>query len=125
MLAQVMDLFGGNGDHDPEAEKKSPAPRKRLGPIGLALGGGAAKGWSHIGVLHALQKAGIQPDIVTGTSIGAVVGGCYLSGELDRLEEFARSLTRRRLLGLLDVSLSGRSPDQWLPADKASHTLSG
>ena len=48
-----------------------------LGKIGLALGGGAARGWAHIGVLRALEKAGIRPDIIAGTSIGAVVGSCF------------------------------------------------
>lgn len=75
--------------------------------IGLALGGGAARGWGHIGVIKALVEAGIRPDIVSGTSIGAVVGGCYLAGKLDDLEGFALGLTRRRLLGLMDFSLGG------------------
>lgn len=75
--------------------------------IGLALGGGAARGWAHIGVLRALNKAGIQPDIIAGTSIGAVVGACEIAGQLDPLEEFARELTRRRVLGYLDFNLSG------------------
>lgn len=75
--------------------------------IGLALGGGAARGWAHIGVLRALAKAGIEPDIVVGTSIGAVVGGCYLAGQVDELERFALSLNRRRILGYLDFNLAG------------------
>ena len=77
-----------------------------LGPgsrsITLALGGGAARGWAHIGVLRALDEAGIAIDMIAGTSIGALVGGCYLAGRLDELEEFARSLTPRRIFGLLD-----------------------
>lgn len=73
--------------------------------IGIALGGGAARGWAHIGVLHALDEAGYAPDIVTGTSIGAVVGGCYLAGKLDTLEVFARSLSKRRIFALLDFKL--------------------
>lgn len=77
------------------------------GKIGLALGGGSARGWSHIGVLRALNKAGIYPDIIAGTSMGAVVGGCYVAGELDALEQFARDLTPRRVLGFLDFNLSG------------------
>jgi NTE family protein len=80
---------------------------KGLGKIGLALGGGAARGWAHIGVIRALEKAGIKPDIIAGTSIGAVVGGCYLSGHLDELEDFARELTRRRVFGYLDFNFSG------------------
>ncbi len=75
--------------------------------IGLALGGGAARGWSHIGVLRTLAKAGIHPDIIVGTSIGAVVGGCYVADELDELEAFARSLTRRKVLGFLDFNFTG------------------
>jgi NTE family protein len=75
--------------------------------IGLALGGGAARGWAHIGVLRALNKAGIKPDIIAGTSIGAVVGSCEVAGQLDELEEFARELTRRRVLGYLDFNLAG------------------
>ncbi|MGQ0674136.1 MAG: patatin-like phospholipase family protein [Hyphomicrobium sp.] len=78
-----------------------------VGKIGLALGGGAARGWAHIGVLKALVKAGIKPDIVAGTSIGAVVGGCYVAGHLDALEDFARELTRRRVFGYLDINLAG------------------
>lgn len=75
--------------------------------IGLALGGGAARGWAHIGVMKALSAAGIKPDIIVGTSIGAVVGGCYAAGHLDNLEGFARELTPRRIFGLLDFNLSG------------------
>lgn len=77
------------------------------GKIGLALGGGAARGWAHIGVLRALVKAGIKPDVIAGTSIGAVVGGCYAAGHMAAIEEFARSLTRRRVFGYLDFNLAG------------------
>jgi len=77
------------------------------GKIGLALGGGAARGWAHIGVLRALEAAGIRPDIIAGTSIGAVVGGCYAAGHLDQLETFARELTVRRVFGYLDFNFAG------------------
>jgi len=75
--------------------------------IGLALGGGSARGWAHIGVLKALNDAGIHPDIVAGTSIGAVVGGCYVAGELSALDQFARDLTRRKVLSFLDFNFAG------------------
>jgi NTE family protein len=75
--------------------------------IGIALGGGAAKGWAHIGVLKTLIEAGIEPDIVAGTSMGAVAGACYATGKLDTLEEFALGLTRRRLFGFLDFNFGG------------------
>lgn len=73
----------------------------------LALGGGVARGWAHIGVLRTLTQAGIEPDIICGTSIGALVGGLYFAGKLDELERWARSLTQRRVLGLLDFTFAG------------------
>jgi len=73
--------------------------------IGLALGGGVARGWCHIGVLRTLIQAGYEPDIVAGTSIGAVVGGLYLAGRLDELEIWARSLDKRSVRALMDLSL--------------------
>jgi NTE family protein len=60
------------------------APRRAR--VGLALGSGSARGWAHIGVIRALEKAGVRPDIVCGTSIGALVGAAYAAGDLDRLE---------------------------------------
>ncbi|WP_083656438.1 patatin-like phospholipase family protein [Mongoliimonas terrestris] len=89
-------------DHPPPDE--APAFRPR---IGLALGGGSARGWAHIGVLRALTEARIDVDAVAGTSIGAVVGGCWLAGRLDELEAFARQITKRRMLSLMDLSLNG------------------
>jgi NTE family protein len=75
--------------------------------IGLALGGGAARGFAHIGVIRALISRGLKPDVITGTSVGAVIGGCYAAGQLDAIEEWARGLTPRRVLWHLDFSLSG------------------
>src|SRR5947209_10123108 len=81
-----------------------PGPRRPRPKVGVALGAGAARGWSHIGVIQELVGNGIVPDVVAGTSIGAVVGGCFAAGRLEALESFARALTRRRVFGLLDVS---------------------
>ncbi|MBU4499706.1 MAG: patatin-like phospholipase family protein, partial [Gammaproteobacteria bacterium] len=75
--------------------------------IGLALGGGSARGWAHIGVIRALKDAGIEPDIVCGTSIGALVGAAYVGGELDRLEDWVRSLRPQTVVSFLDFSLNG------------------
>lgn len=85
----------------------TPDERLRSVRIGLALGGGSARGWAHIGIIRELAAHGIAVDIVAGTSIGAVVGACHAAGRLDRLESFARSLNRRRVFGLMDLSLSG------------------
>ncbi|MEM1289441.1 MAG: patatin-like phospholipase family protein [Pseudomonadota bacterium] len=73
--------------------------------IGLALGGGAARGWAHIGVLQALDDAGIRPDVIAGTSIGALVGGAYAAGKLDTLRAYVSKLTPRKVFGLADLSL--------------------
>ena len=73
--------------------------------IGLVLGSGAARGFAHIGVIKTLLSHGIVPDIVIGTSMGALVGGCYANNQLGKLEEWAISLTMRRIIGYLDVRL--------------------
>lgn len=75
--------------------------------VGIALGGGAARGWAHIGVLQGLRDAGIEPAVVAGTSMGAVIGGCYVAERLEELTEFAHGLTRRKVFGYLDFNLAG------------------
>lgn len=70
--------------------------------IGLALGGGIARGWAHIGVLRRLQELGLVPDMICGTSMGALVGGFYLAGQMDALTDLVRTLTRFRMVRLLD-----------------------
>jgi NTE family protein len=91
---------------DPSLE--APKRRRPARPIiGLALGGGAARGWAHIGVLQELDAQGIRPDIIAGTSVGAVAGGCYAAGKLIELEAFSRSLTKSRVFTLMDLSFSG------------------
>lgn len=74
--------------------------------VALALGSGAARGWAHIGVIRALTDAGIEPDIVCGTSIGALVGSAYTSGKLDGLERWIRGLGHIDVLKLLDPGFS-------------------
>lgn len=73
--------------------------------IGLALGGGSARGWAHIGAIRALADAGIEPDIVCGTSIGALVGAAYVDGDLDQLETWVRGLRLQTVVSFLDFSL--------------------
>lgn len=75
--------------------------------IGLALGSGVARGWAHLGVLKAIDKLGLVPDVVAGSSIGALVGGFYLAGHAGPLEEWARSLTTMKMLRYLKIPLSG------------------
>ncbi len=89
-------------DVGPKADSKPGRPS-----IGLVLGGGAARGFAHIGVLRVLQANGITPDIIVGTSMGALVGGCYATNHLDTLETWARSLTMRRIISYLDVRIGG------------------
>lgn len=75
--------------------------------VGIALGAGSARGWAHIGVLRALEKAGIAPDIVCGTSIGALVGAVYAGDDILALEEWVTGLTWRKVLGFFDISFGG------------------
>src|SRR5476651_1895830 len=84
-----------NGDRSAEATTTPLQPAATRPSIGLALGGGAARGFAHIGVIRTLAAHGIVPDVIVGTSIGAVVGGCYAARQLDGLEEWARELTVR------------------------------
>ena len=77
--------------------------RKRM-RLGIALGSGSARGWAHIGVLRALHEMGISPDIVVGTSAGALVGGSYVSGQLDALETWARSIGKLDVVRMMDIA---------------------
>jgi NTE family protein len=77
---------------------------KRKPRIGIVLGAGSARGWAHIGVLRTLAGAGIEPDLVCGTSIGALVGAVYADDELAGLEEWVRTLTWRKVVGFFDLS---------------------
>ncbi|MEM9597972.1 MAG: patatin-like phospholipase family protein [Acidobacteriota bacterium] len=74
---------------------------------GLALGSGSARGWAHVGVLRALESLGIRPQVVTGSSVGAMVGAAWAYRRLRLLERWALSLRRRDVVGFLDLSLSG------------------
>ena len=80
------------------------APRR----LGIALGGGAALGLAHIGVLRTLRDRGIEPDIVAGTSIGSVIGSAYVFGQLDRVERNLRDMTWLEMMRLVDFRI-GRS----------------
>ena len=81
------------------------APRKLR--VGLAFGSGAARGWAHVGVIRALEQAGIRPDLVCGTSVGALVGAAYAAGELDRFEQWLLGMRIKDVVGFMDVSLGG------------------
>jgi NTE family protein len=74
--------------------------------VGLALGSGSSRGWAHIGVIRALAAAGIEPDIVCGCSIGALVGASYAAGNLDHLEQWALALKRLELARYFEINLS-------------------
>jgi len=75
--------------------------------IGLALGSGSARGWSHIGVLRALKAHGITPSIVAGASTGSLVAASHASDQVDALETWARSLTKIEVWRLLDATFTG------------------
>jgi NTE family protein len=103
----VLDSWMGRGQKGSDTRDKVGLGSIRRPVIGLALGGGAARGFAHIGIVRTLIAHGIIPNVVVGTSIGAVVGGAYAAGQLDTLEEWARSLQPRNILGYLDIRLNG------------------
>ncbi|MCU7554114.1 patatin-like phospholipase RssA [Alteromonas sp. ASW11-19] len=73
--------------------------------IGIALGSGAARGWAHIGIIQALEKLGVNIDVVAGSSIGAYVGAAYASGKLNELKAWSESLTEWQVLSLMGVGI--------------------
>lgn len=76
---------------------------RKSGPtIGLALGSGSARGLAHIGVIRAIEEAGIRIDMVAGCSIGALIGAAYVSGRLDALERQFRGINWKGIGSLLD-----------------------
>jgi NTE family protein len=87
------------------AHAASDSARNPSRKLGVALGGGAALGWAHIGALRALETAGVEVGAVAGTSIGALVGACWLCGVLGPLEDIARAMNWRRIIGLADAQL--------------------
>ena len=74
--------------------------------IGLALGSGASRGWSHIGIIKALLRGGIEPDIICGTSVGAMIGSSYLVGKLEYLENWVLGSTRKDVFKFFNVKLT-------------------
>ncbi|MGA8862897.1 MAG: patatin-like phospholipase RssA [Gallionella sp.] len=75
--------------------------------VGLALGSGSARGWAHLGVIRVLEQAGIRPDLVCGTSIGALVGAAYAAQELDNFENWLHGLNLAEVISFLDVRMNG------------------
>jgi NTE family protein len=96
-----LNFLGKLGRKDAENTQAMTKPK-----IGIALGSGGARGWCHIGALRVLAEEGVEPDIVAGCSMGALVGAAYIAGKLDALEQWARALTWRKAAGFVDVSLS-------------------
>ncbi|MFB9264087.1 patatin-like phospholipase family protein [Bradyrhizobium erythrophlei] len=103
----MLDSWMGRGQKGSDGPDKVGLGTVRRPVIGLALGGGAARGFAHIGIVRTLVAHGIVPNVVVGTSIGAVVGGAYATGHLDTLEQWARTLQPRNILGYLDIRLNG------------------
>lgn len=75
--------------------------------VSLVLGSGGARGMAHIGVIRALEERGYRIETIAGASIGALIGGFYAAGKLDRLQSWLCALERKDVLGLLDLSFSG------------------
>ena len=72
--------------------------------LGLALGGGAARGWAHMGVLEALDEEGVDIDMIAGTSFGAVVGSTYCFGSHRDLMEIGKEVDHRRMISFFNLN---------------------
>src|ERR1700733_2489210 len=97
---------GKNGDRAASASVAAEPilahqPPRQRPTIGLALGGGAARGFAHIGIIRTLVARGFTPDVIAGTSIGALAGGLYAAGRLDHLDAWSRTLNRRSVFGYM------------------------
>jgi NTE family protein len=87
-IIRSVQAFGRELSRKPESVDAQPLPT-----IGLALGGGFARGMAHVGVLKVLEEAGIPVNIIAGTSVGALIGAAYCSGvTVEELETLARSV---------------------------------
>lgn len=84
--------------------------------LGIALGSGAARGWAHIGILRALEEVGIVPDVVAGTSIGALVGAAYASDRLDSLEQWVAQIDWWEIIRYMDLRVGGVEGDRLMQA---------
>lgn len=73
--------------------------------IALALGGGVARGFAHIGVLEVLKENNIEPNIICGTSIGALAGACFALDKVQEFKDWALSLNRLRIFSYLDFKV--------------------
>ncbi len=89
------------------AQEPFVARRRRAPRLGLVLGSGAARGWAHVGVVRVLARAGIRPDIVCGTSVGALVGAAYATGDFERFCTGATGMRRADVLSFADVGFGG------------------
>jgi NTE family protein len=89
------------------AQEPLVARKRRALRLGLVLGSGAARGWAHVGVVRALERAGIRPDLVCGTSVGALVGAAYASGEFERFCTSTAGMRRSDVLSFSDLGLGG------------------
>lgn len=91
VLAALLVVLTGCASPAPTPEPPAPLETQRAPRIGLALGGGAARGFAHIGVIQVLEEAGIRPDLVAGTSAGSLVAALHASGrngsQLQRMAE--------------------------------------
>jgi NTE family protein len=74
--------------------------------IGLALGSGSSRGWSHIGIIRSLAEEGVEPSIICGTSVGSLVGASYVADNIDKLEDWACSLTKFEAAKFFDINSS-------------------
>ncbi len=99
-----------------------PPASRRSPKIGLVLGSGSARGWAQLGVLKALQEAGVRPDIVCGSSVGALIAAVYAAKEIDRFTDWIFGAGPAQDFSVYGLSLVGRHA-QRRPVDEVHAAL--
>jgi NTE family protein len=98
-----LNTVRGTGSPQPSAVRVGGPAATR---VALALGSGGARGYAHIGVINELRERGYRIVGIAGSSMGALVGGLHAAGKLDEFTDWAKSLTQRAILRLLDPSIT-------------------
>ena len=112
ILALIVFLAGCAGGiaefNGPDAPQFAPYPPEKRPRLALVLGGGGPRGFAHVGVLKVLEANGIQPDLVVGASVGAMIGALYANGvSAAEIEKIALEIDPKRFIGVSTSGFSG------------------
>ena len=113
MLLATATLLGGCAGgiaefNGPDAPQFTPYPPDKRPHVALVLGAGGPRGFAHVGVLKVLEANGIQPDLVVGASVGALIGALYADGvSAAEIEKIALAIDPKRFIGVSSTGITG------------------